>query len=390
MLRMLLAATHLLLAAMFVSSALAADPLTPEEARSIAKEAYVYGFPIVDNYRINHAYFVDKNNPEFKAPWNTIHNTARVYTPKDRAIQTPNSDTPYSQLGMDLRAEPLVLTVPKIADNRYFSIQLIDGYTFNFAYVGSRTTGNDGGSYLIAGPEWQGETPKGIDAVFRSGTALAWALYRTQLFNSDDLKAVEAIQADYRVETLSQFLGKPPSSAMPVDFVQPLTVDEQKTSPEFFSVLAFALQFAPVDPSEVELRQRFATLGIVPGKPFDFAALSPDVQAAVEQGMAEAWAEFAAFKREKIDTLEVTSGDLFGTREFLKNNYLYRMSGAVLGIYGNSREEAMYPAYAVDAAGAPLDGSKHAYTIHFAADQLPPVNAFWSLTLYELPSSSLR
>lgn len=377
------------IAAVLMSSPLAAEPLKPDEARAIAKEAYVYGFPMVDNYRVNHAYFVDDKSPEFKAPWNQIHNTARVYTPDDKAIQTPNSDTPYSQLGLDLRAEPVVLTVPKIAGNRYFSVQLIDGYTFNFAYIGSRTTGNDGGNYLIAGPEWQGETPKGINAVFRAGTSLAWGLYRTQLFNADDLKEVMAIQAGYTVQPISQFLGTSPPPATPVSFIPPLAPDAQKTSPEFFNVLAFTLQFAPVDPSEVELRERFARLGIVPGKVFDVNALSPDVQDAVKQGMADAWAEFAAFKKEKLDTLQVTSGDVFGTREFLKNNYLYRMAGAILGIYGNSREEAMYPTYMVDATGAPLDGSKHAYTLRFAADQLPPANAFWSLTLYELPSSLL-
>ena len=132
--------------------ALAQAGATPAEARAIAKEAYIYGFPLVDNYRIQYAYFVDTKNPEYKAPWNQIANIPRVYTPADTAIQRPNSDTPYSFIGMDLRAEPFVLTVPPIEKDRYFSIQLIDWYTFNFDYIGSRTTGNDGGSFLIAGP----------------------------------------------------------------------------------------------------------------------------------------------------------------------------------------------------------------------------------------------
>ena len=133
------------------------------EARAIAKEAYIYGFPVVDSYRIQYAYFVDRENPEFKAPWNQIRNIPRVYTPDDKAIQTPNSDTPYSMLGMDLRAEPIVITVPPIEKNRYFSGQLIDAYTFNIDYIGSRATGNDGGSFLIAGPRWNGEVPPGRD-----------------------------------------------------------------------------------------------------------------------------------------------------------------------------------------------------------------------------------
>ena len=119
------AAVILLVAASGYSRA-QAQSATPEEARAIAKEAYIYGFPMVDNYRIQYAYFVDTKNPEYKAPWNQIVNIPRVYTPADTAIQTPNSDTPYSLVGLDLRAEPMVLTVPPIEKDRYFSVQLID------------------------------------------------------------------------------------------------------------------------------------------------------------------------------------------------------------------------------------------------------------------------
>ena len=116
-----------------------------------------------------YSYFVNKEDPEYKGGWNEIHNTARVYTPDDKTIQTPNSDTPYSAVGADLRAEPLVLTVPPIEQDRYYSLQFVDGYTYNFAYVGSRTTGNGGGKYLLAGPNWKGEKPEGIDEVIRIG-----------------------------------------------------------------------------------------------------------------------------------------------------------------------------------------------------------------------------
>lgn len=133
--------------------------MTPGDARAIAKEAYVYGFPLVDNYRVNHSYFVDRSSPEFKAPWNEINNTARVFTPDDKAIQTANSDTPYSQLGTDLRAEPLVLTTPPVEKNRDCSVQLIDAYTHNCDYIGTRAAGNRGGNYLLAGPGWNGEAP---------------------------------------------------------------------------------------------------------------------------------------------------------------------------------------------------------------------------------------
>ena len=131
------------------------------EARAIAKEAYIYGFPMVDSYRVQYAYFVNKQDPEYKGDWNQVHSVARVYTPADTAVQTPNSDTPYSALGADLRAEPVVLTVPPIEPHRYYSLQFVDGYTANFAYVGSRTTGNSGGKYLLTGPNWTGDKPDG-------------------------------------------------------------------------------------------------------------------------------------------------------------------------------------------------------------------------------------
>jgi hypothetical protein len=342
----------------------------------------------VDNYRVQYGYFVDRQNPEFKAPWNQIHNTPRVYTPADTAIQTPNSDTPYSFVGMDLRAEPIVLTVPPIEKGRYFSVQLIDAYTFNFAYIGSRATGNDGGSYVVAGPNWKGELPKGVKAVIRSETEFVFAVYRTQLFNPGDLDNVKNVQAGYKAQTLSAFLGTAaPQAAPAIDFIKPLTPADEKTSPQFFNILNFVLQFCPTDPSETALMARFAGIGVGAGKTLDASTLSPDMKAAIEQGMADAWADFAGLEQQ-FAAGKVTSGDVFGTREYLKNNYLYRMAAAVLGIYGNSKLEAMYPFYAVDEAKQKLDGANR-YAMRIAPDQLPPVNAFWSLTMYEMPKSLL-
>jgi len=305
-------------------NASAANDVTPAEARAIAKEAYIYGFPMVDNYRIQYTYFADSTGPEFKAPWNQLVNTPRVYTPADTTIQTPNSDTPYSFVGMDLRAEPVVLTVPPIEKQRYFSIQLIDAYTFNFAYVGSRATGNDGGSFLIAGPGWKGETPRGVKTVIRSETEFVLALYRTQLFDPGDLDNVKKVQAAYKAQTLSAFLGTPaPTAAPAIDFIKPLTPEAEKTSPQFFNILNFVLQFCPTNPSETDLMTRFSRLGIGAGKTFDASKLSSDMKAAIEQGMADAWADLAGLVK-LFDAGKVTSGDVFGTREYLKNNYLYR------------------------------------------------------------------
>jgi len=362
-----------------------AEQLTPAEARAIAKEATIYGFPLVDNYRVQYSYFVDRGGDQFKAPWNTLVNNARVYTPADTAIQTPNSDTPYSFVGADLRAEPLVLSVPAIDRDRYYSLQFIDMYTFNFAYVGSRATGNDAGAFLLAGPDWHGETPPGVKAVIRSETEFAFVLYRTQLFGPDDIDNVKKIQAGYKVQPLSQFLGKP---APAVDFIKPLSPEAERTSPEFFSVLNFVLGFCPPNPAETEIMARFAKLGIGPHGAFDAKALSPEMLKAVQDGMADAWAEFKTYKETELDTGKRTSADAFGTREFLNGDTLARFSGAVLGIYGNSKDEAIYPLYFVDSAKKPLSGANR-YEFRFAPGDLPPVNAFWSLTLYELPSSLL-
>src|SRR5262245_46484412 len=272
----------------------AQDAVSPAEARAIAKEAYIFGFPMVEGYRIQYAHIVDRNNPEFKAPWNQIRNLPRVSTPDDKVVQIPNSDTPYSTLGLDLRAEPIVITVPPIERSRYFSVQLIDLYTFNFGYIGSRTTGNDGGNFLVAGPGWKGSRPPGVKKVFRCETEFALAGFRTQLFNPDDLDNVKKVQAGYKAQPLSQFLGKPaPPAAPPIDFIKPLSPDQQRTSPEFFNVLNFVLKFCPTNPSEKKLMARFAKLNIGAGENFDVAKLSPKMKKAVEDGMTDAWQAFA-------------------------------------------------------------------------------------------------
>ena len=340
----------------FTFTATGQTNITPAEARSIAKEAYIYGFPMVDSYRIQYDYFTDTKNPEFKAPWNHIANIPRVTTPADTTAQTPNADTPYSWLGLDLRAEPIVLTMPVIPKDRYFTVQLIDAYTFNFDYIGSRVTGNDGGAFLIAGPSWKGDAPKGITKVIRADTDFIFAFYRVQLFNPGDLDNVKRVQAGFKVEPLSAFAGTAPVTAPAVDFIRPVSREDQKTSLQFFNILNFILQYCPTDPSEVDLMARFAKIGVGAGKTIDINALSPQIRTAMEQGMADGWTDFngvfALFNQGKVQ-----SGDVFGMRAYLKNNYSYRMAAAVLGIYGNSKQEAMYPLYGVDSDGQKLTGA---------------------------------
>ena len=167
-----------------ISQAAKMDATRPgiAETKAIAEEGFIYGLPIVMNYAVMYQYAVDRNSGQFQAPFNHLFNEARVFTPKDTAIVTPNSDTPYSFLWLDLRAEPIVLSVPAVEKSRYYAVQIEDANTFNFGYIGTRATGSEAGDYMIAGPDWKGETPPGIKKVFRSSSQFAVAGCRTQLF----------------------------------------------------------------------------------------------------------------------------------------------------------------------------------------------------------------
>jgi hypothetical protein len=277
-----------------------------------------------------------------------------------------------------------VLTLPKIEPNRYYSVQLVDSYTYNFGYLGTRTTGNDGGSFLITGPGWSGDTPAGISRVVAADTDFVLALYRTQLFNPADIDKVRAIQAEYKLAPLSAFAGTPaPAAAPPVDWATALTPEDERTSLEAFNLLSFILQYVPVLPDEKALRDSFATIGIGPGLKIDVASLSPEMAEALKGGMADGQAEIDA--RRKVT---VTADNLFGTRAFLKNDYVNRALGAQYGILGNSKDEAFYGLYDKDNQGQPMTGAK-SYTITYAKGQLPPARAFWSLTMYDLPQQLL-
>jgi hypothetical protein len=351
------------------------------EVRQIAKDAYVYGFPLVTNYATLHKQAVDTTGKDYRAPFNVIARTSGVATPEDKFVVTPNSDTPYSFLWADLRAEPIVITVPKIEAGRYYTGQLVDLYTFNFAYLGSRAYGNDGGKFLLAGPRWKGDTPSGIKAIIQSETEFAYVLFRTQLFSPADLANVAKIQAGYDATPFSAYLGAAPPAPSPA-VSWPIPVADMLTTPALFSYLNFMLQFCPTNPSETELMDRFAKINVGAGKTFDMKSLSPELQKAVQAGITDADHDLDAIMK-RISSEEISSAEMFGSREFLKNNYLHRFAGAKLGLYGNSGDEAIYLAYFVDATGAPADASKHSYSLTFPKGQLPPAHAFWSLTMYD-------
>ena len=333
------------------------------------------------NYAVMYEYAIDRSSSQYKAPFNQIHNEARVFTYKDTAVITPNSDTPYSMLFMDLRAEPIILSVPAVDPKRYYSVMLCDGNCYNYGYIGSRVTGSEFGDYMVVGPNWKGEPPPGIKKIFRSTTQFSAAAYRTQLFSPDDMDNVKKVQAGYKVQTLSKYLNQPPPPPAPaVNFPK---INKQLLKTNFFEYLDFALQFAPAQPVEMDIRAKVARIGIGPGKTFNFKDLSLKEKAETVLGMKEG--------SRKVDQYLAKAGtdmngwrvaSYFGDSTFYNGNWLLRAAGAKGGIYGNDAVEATYPFTRVDTEGRTLDGNKHAYTITFAADQMPPVNAFWSVTMY--------
>lgn len=355
--------------------------LSVSDARAIAREAYIYGFPIAANYQTMYKQAIDTASPDYRGAFNSLNSSKSVATPEDKFVVTPNSDTPYSYLWADLRAEPLVITMPKIEPNRYYTAQMVDLYTYNFAYLGTRSYGNEGGTFVLAGPGWNGPTPAGVKAVIHCETQFAYVLFRTQLLSMADLPKVNQIQSSYRAEPLSAFLRQPPAAAAPT-VNWPMPADIATPSPAIFPIVNFLFQFCPPNPSETALLARFAKLNIGPGQTFELSKFTPEIQQAINDGIKDSNADVWAVMQ-KVNNDQVASSDFFGTRDFLKDNYLFRYVGAKLGLYGNTGADAIYFGYFVDANHQPLDASKSSYELRFAKGELPPNKAFWSVTMYD-------
>lgn len=359
-----------------------AQDLSPTEARKIASEAYLYAYPMLYNYKTLFQQVMDPSFPGYIGGFNRFRNYHRGYTPADTDIVAPSNDTPYSWAWLDLRAEPMVVSVPASPD-RYYVLQWFDLYTHNFAYIGSRATGTEAGDYLLAGPDWHGPRPKGIKQVFRAETEIVGTLTRTAWMGEADRAGLIAMQQQYRIRPLSEFLGEKPPPPAP-SYTFPAWDEARARSVDFISYLNFILRFAPTVPSEEEMMKRFARIGIGAGRPFDAASLDPSLRKAIEAGIADAQ------KSLQTEIAKTTSSvNVFGTRQFLGKDYIMRRAvAAAMGIYGNSKEEAQYIAFSVDANDKPLDGARN-YELHFAKDQVPPVKYFWSMTMYDLPNRLL-
>jgi hypothetical protein len=358
--------------------------ITTQEARQLAEEAYIFAYSMLENYKTMYAQTVNKNLPTYKAPFNQFNHFRHLLNPEFTEIVAPNNDTLYSTAWLDLGAEPVVLNLPAFPDKRYFVFQIVDMYAFNVEYIGARTTGYQSGRYLLAGPGWQGTIPKGIDGVRRTEGRYLFLLGRTAVKGMEDLPAVNALQDQYTLTPLHTYLGQPaPTPAFPA------WDPEKAASIEFINYFNFLLGQIEPGPAERPLLERWAKIGVKPGKAFDPSALTPDVRKAVAEGVA------AAHEKIKTESLKVGRNinnwtliaEGFGYRSMVGGKDLMRAAANMIGLYGNNPEEAYNFSAAKDSSGESLDASKHDYVIHFKAP--PPVNAFWSVTMYKQPETLL-
>ncbi len=360
-----------------------AKALRPAEARAIAKEAWLYAYAPLQGYQTLWNQTQNKAFPGYVGGFDRFRHYSRSATPADKDIVTPNNDTPYSWAWLDLRTEPIVLSLPAVPAPRYYVNQWFDLYTHNFAYTGVRSTGRGAGTYLFAGPHWKGTVPKGITKVFRTETDFVGTLTRTQLNGPADIPTLKAIQGQYVLTPLSRFTGQPAPRPAPA-VAWPAWDASKAEGIGFITYLNALLPFMPAVPSERAMRARFARIGIGAGLPFNPARLDPKLRSALEEGVAEASQELKAKAQQ-----QTSSQGFFGSREELGPEYIsYRSMGAMLGIYGNSSEEAFYATQQTGPDGNVLDGRRR-WVLRFEPGQLPPVTEFWSVTLYKLPERLL-
>ena len=357
-----------------------------KEIASLAEEAYVFALPMLENLKTMDR--IAGPDAPSRAPrkFNTLLSNSKLLGPEFKKIVAPNNDTVYSSTWLDLSREPLVLSVPDIPDQRYYVFQMVNMYNYNFGYIGARTTGFSRGNYLIAEQGWTGEVPASIDKVFRSETRFVFLFGRTLIDGPEDVERLKAVQKGYSLAPLSRYLGKPLPEDPP-DPVFPRYDAGKASSPDFIAYLNFILGNALIHPDDRPLLDRFAKIGVGPGKPFSGKDLSEAMREAIQKGIADG--------KEKISKKGVELGkkvngwttlaDSHGPREIMGKKRLVNAVGAAVALYGNDKEEANNYTCSADVNGNPLDGLKTKYVLRFEKDHLPPVKAFWSITMYEPP-----
>jgi len=358
--------------------------------RAIAEEAYLYAYPMLMGYGFFYPQAIDTASPMHQG-MNRLHHYRQLGGPAFlNIIPWINNDTPYSAGWLDLRSEPFVLSLPEFPAHRFQDVQLIDLFTHNLAFFGTRLNGNGASNILIAGPDWRGAVPPGIDHVARAETQLVKLITRILLEHPDDGAAIHALEDRYRLSTLSAFVGAPTSPPAPpapaIVFPVPGTPKLEARSAAFIGWFNFLLTLCDVPASEAALFERFASIGIGAGRPFDTERLPPAQREAIDAGVAAAYRQIAAKAArldERINGWEMPL-HLRGNRARMAADaasLLRRAAAALYAIWGVDAEEGLYMVADVDGDGDALDGSRQSYRIHF--DGPPPVQAFWSFTVYD-------
>ncbi|WP_329166903.1 DUF1254 domain-containing protein (plasmid) [Streptomyces sp. NBC_01717] len=349
------------------------------DLRLLSREAYHYLYPLVtmDVTRLQMINAEPGTRLGFGPP-NTFHHLRAFPAAEMRAVVRPNFDTLYSIAWLDLTAGPVVLHTPDTAD-RYYLLQMLDMWTDVFATPGKRTTGTEARDFVVVGPGYAGELPAGLP-VIAAPTPWVWIVGRTQTNGPADYPAVHAVQAGYRIT--------PPvhSAEHRIDpahdtTTEPLHLVNGMDAVEFFTRAAEALRISPPHASDFSVLARIARLGIAPGEDFDPGRFDAAQLAEIQAGADDA-------RRAILGALPTLGQQVNGWTTFTDsmgvygNNYFFRAVIAAIGLAANEAEDSVYPVLVADADGEPLDG-KHDYVLHFDADQLPPVHAFWSVTLYD-------
>ena len=360
------------------ASTVAQPALSPEQSRAIAKEAYIFTYPVVMNYRTMYMQAI-KGDGAF-GKW--LH--LGLSSPADTDIVTPNNDTPYSYAWVDLRAEPWVLTMPKIEKERFYTSQWDDLWGYVLDNPGSVNDGNDGVSVLLASPAWQGDVPKGIKRVMRGESDFLGTLTRTQVMGGEkDLPRVQQIQQSYKLEPLSRFVGTTAPTAAPA-MQWPVWTEGDETTEAYWGYVHFLLPLTTPQPADKAMYDKMASIGLKAGGPWDPGKLDAATRQALQQGMDDARAELKQRSEGGIDAAK-----FFGTRTKVGTDYMNRALGVYMGIFGNVPQQSVYLSMPSDAVGQPLDASKATYTLTFPKGQLPPVKYFWSITMYSVPQRLL-
>lgn len=356
----------------------AQDKVTADEAKAIAKEAYVFNYSMVMMYRTMYIQAIDSKSESYTGGFGKwLH--LGTSSPSDTDIVSPNNDSPYSYSWVDTRAEPWVLTMPKIEENRFYTSQWDDLWGFVIGNAGSVDDGNHGVNVLLASPNWQGELPKGVKRVIQGDTDFLGTLTRTQLIEPKDLVNVQRIQKEYKLQPLSSYLGTTAPAAAAAIQWKPW-VEGVETTDEFWAYTNFLLSYAVPNAQDKPVQDRMAKIGLEAGKPWGPSALGSDVSAAIAAGMQEGIAEL------KAGTTTFTDPSLFfRSRKDLNKDYYNRALGVMVGLFGNVKKVSVYFAVPKDDQGELFDGSKHNYSLKFTADQIPPAKNFWSFTMYKLP-----